>query len=70
MFFSGVWAIFKHLLDPITQKKIQIISGNGKKELLKIIDSKNLPQFLGGEATNNIQSNPGIWQEELINSYA
>lgn len=48
-FFSTFWAVFKGILDPVTVKKIHIISGDGKSELLKIIDSKNLPQFLGGE---------------------
>ncbi len=55
MFFSGVWAIFKHTMDTVTQKKIHIISGSGKKELLEIIDAKNLPKFLGGEASDDLQ---------------
>jgi hypothetical protein len=47
--FSATWSVIKNFLDPVTQKKINIISGSGKKELLKAIDAKNLPVFLGGE---------------------
>jgi hypothetical protein len=47
--FSATWAVIKNFLDPVTQKKIQIISGSGKKELLKGISPENLPVFLGGE---------------------
>lgn len=32
--FSGIWAIVKHWLDKKTRKKMIIISGSGKKELL------------------------------------
>ena len=55
MLFSGVWTIFKHTMDTVTQKKIHIISGSGKKELLEIIEAKNLPKFLGGEASDDLQ---------------
>lgn len=30
-FFSGVWAVFKLMLDPVTQNKIEIITGKGEK---------------------------------------
>lgn len=33
-FFQGVWLVIKPWLDPVTQKKIHIIKGSGKKELL------------------------------------
>ena len=42
-FFSTFWNVFKGLMDPVTVKKIHIISDDGKKELLKVIDSKVLP---------------------------
>jgi hypothetical protein len=55
--FSGIWAIIKGWLDPVTRKKIQIISGSGKKELLKLIDAENLPEDLGGTYTGDIRDN-------------
>ncbi len=63
--FSTFWSVFKHALDPVTIKKINILSGDGKKELSQIMDVKKLPNFLGGEVTEDLRSNPGIWQEEL-----
>lgn len=63
-FFSAVWAIFKPFLDPVTVSKIQIFSGSAKKELLDLIDAKNLPQFLGGEASDDLKQNFGVWSEE------
>ena len=64
MFFSAIWAVVKRWLDPVTAKKIHQISGSGKKELLKIIEARNLPRFLGGEATDDLKTNPGVWSEE------
>ncbi len=37
--FTGVWAIVKGWIDEKTRKKIQIIGGSYKKELLKDIDA-------------------------------
>jgi hypothetical protein len=68
MLFSMVWAFVKHLIDPVTASKIKIISGSGKTDLLKIIDKENLPKFLGGEFSDEIKQNPGVWQPELANS--
>lgn len=62
--FSATWVIIKPLLDPVTVSKIHIFSGSGKKELLELIGAQNLPQFLGGEASDEIRSNPGVWSEE------
>lgn len=47
-FFKGVWAIVKPWIDPVTQKKIVIISGSGKKELLEDITESNLHSDFGG----------------------
>lgn len=65
MLFSIVWSFVKHIIDPVTASKIKIISGSGKSELLKIVDKENLPKFLGGEASDDIKGNPGVWQPEL-----
>ena len=47
--FSAIWKIAKHMIDKVTQKKISIMSGGYKKELLKFIDPSQLPKKLGGE---------------------
>lgn len=48
MMFKAVWAMIKPWLDSVTQSKIVIISGDGKKELLQDIPAQNLPVSLGG----------------------
>jgi len=37
-FFRGVWVIIAAWLDPVTKKKISIITGSGKKELAEMIE--------------------------------
>lgn len=46
-----------------------IISGEGKKELLEEIDSKNLPDFLGGDFVGDINTNPGPWTDSMNKSF-
>ena len=48
MLFTGVWAMVKSFLDEKTRNKIKIFGGSYKKELLELVDSENLPEFLGG----------------------
>lgn len=36
--FSAVWSVIKGWLDENTRKKIQIVSGNPKQELIKYMD--------------------------------
>lgn len=43
------WTIIKVFLDPKTQSKIKILGSEYEKELLTLIEAKNLPKFLGGE---------------------
>lgn len=54
-FFKGVWSVIKLWLDPVTQKKIVIISGSGKKELLEQVGADNLPEYLGGNFKGDLQ---------------
>lgn len=66
MFFYGVWNIVKHFVDEKTRNKIQIFGSGYKKELLKVIDEENLPDFLGGKATEqdygaNLTNEQGPW---------
>jgi len=46
--FSAVWAIVKPWLDEVTVKKIIILGGTYKEELLKQIPVENLPVQFGG----------------------
>lgn len=64
-FFQAAWVVIKPWLDPVTQQKIQIITGSGKKELLQDIPEQNLPIDLGGTFTGDIRENPGPWKEAL-----
>ncbi|XP_076912997.1 SEC14 cytosolic factor-like isoform X2 [Bidens hawaiensis] len=43
--FSACWKVVKPLLQERTRKKIQVLSGCGKDDLLKIMDYESLPQF-------------------------
>jgi hypothetical protein len=67
--FSGIWAVVKGWVDPKTQQKISIISGNGHKELQKAIAPENLPVFLGGTCTRELTEDYGPWHAELRKSY-
>lgn len=69
LLFSGIWAVVKHLLDVRTQKKINIISGNGRDQLVKVIAPENLPPFLGGTCTNALTDDHGPWHDELLKSH-
>ncbi|GFP95026.1 phosphatidylinositol/phosphatidylcholine transfer protein sfh2 [Phtheirospermum japonicum] len=43
--FSSCWKVVKPLLQERTRKKVQVLSGSGKDELLKIMDYESLPHF-------------------------
>ncbi|CAL1353883.1 unnamed protein product [Linum trigynum] len=43
--FSACWKVVKPLLQERTKKKIQVLQGSGKEELLKIMDVNSLPHF-------------------------
>lgn len=46
--FSAVWAVIKPWLDEVTVRKINILGGGYKDELLKQIPAENLPKEFGG----------------------
>jgi hypothetical protein len=50
--FSTIWKVVQNFLDPVTREKIQIFNDGAKKQLLKYIAPDQLPEFLGGTATN------------------
>ncbi|CAH8384218.1 unnamed protein product [Eruca vesicaria subsp. sativa] len=43
--FSACWKVVKPLLQERTRKKVHVLSGCGKDELLKIMDFTSLPHF-------------------------
>ena len=46
--FTAVWAVLKTMLDENTVAKISILGSNYQKQLLELVEEKNLPKFLGG----------------------
>lgn len=53
MYFTMAFSVVKHFLSGPTIKKIKIFGKDGwKDELLKVIDSNVLPEFLGGNRTD------------------
>ena len=62
---KGVWNTVKYLLDKKTRDKIKIFSDNGRKTMLNYISEENLPDFMGGECTDDLREYPGPWKEEL-----
>jgi len=49
--FSSLWAMIKPWINAATLEKIQILGADAKEELLKKIDAKSLPKYLGGSCT-------------------
>ncbi|XP_071725707.1 SEC14 cytosolic factor [Rutidosis leptorrhynchoides] len=43
--FSACWKVVRPLLQERTRKKVQVLSGCGRDELLKIMDYESLPHF-------------------------
>ncbi|KAK2640133.1 hypothetical protein Ddye_027928 [Dipteronia dyeriana] len=43
--FSACWKVVKPLLQERTKRKIQVLQGNGRDELLKVMDYASLPHF-------------------------
>lgn len=46
--FSGVFAVIKRFLDPVTVAKIHVLGSSYKSELLAQIPAENLPSEFGG----------------------
>jgi len=47
--FSTIWATIKPWIQPATLEKIIVTGRNYQETLLKLVDAKYLPKFLGGE---------------------
>ncbi|XP_076932281.1 phosphatidylinositol/phosphatidylcholine transfer protein SFH9-like, partial [Bidens hawaiensis] len=51
--FSACWKVVKPLLQERTRRKIQVLPGCGKDELLKIMDYESLPHFCKSEGSGS-----------------
>ncbi|KAL9455534.1 hypothetical protein AB3S75_004870 [Citrus x aurantiifolia] len=54
--FSACWKVVKPLLQERTRKKIQVLQGSGRDELLKIMDFESLPHFCRREDSGSSRS--------------
>ncbi|CAI0374495.1 unnamed protein product [Linum tenue] len=55
--FSACWKVVKPLLQERTRKKVQVLNGNGRDELLKIMDISSLPHFCKREGSGSSKNN-------------
>ncbi|PAN04579.1 hypothetical protein PAHAL_1G076800 [Panicum hallii] len=51
--FSACWKVVKPLLQERTKKKVKVLSGCGRDELLKIMDYSSLPHFCRREGSGS-----------------
>nr|CAB3452961.1 unnamed protein product [Digitaria exilis] len=51
--FSACWKVVKPLLQERTKKKIQVLYGSGRDELLKVMDYESLPHFCKREGSGS-----------------
>lgn len=51
--FSACWKVVKPLLQERTRRKVQVLSGCGRDELLKIMEYKSLPHFCRREGSGS-----------------
>ncbi|XP_062192726.1 phosphatidylinositol/phosphatidylcholine transfer protein SFH6-like [Phragmites australis] len=69
--FKLIWNSVKGFLDPKTSSKIHVLGSNYQSRLLEVIDSSELPDFLGGSCTCSdkggcLGSNKGPWNDPFI----
>lgn len=56
--FSSCWKVVKPLLQERTRKKVQVLQGCGRDELLKIMDYSSLPHFCRREGPCSSRYSP------------
>lgn len=55
--FSACWKVVKPLLQERTRRKIQVLQGCGRDELLKVMDFASLPHFCRKESSKSSRQN-------------
>jgi transcriptional regulator of met regulon len=58
--FSACWKVVKPLLQERTKKKIKVLSGPGRDELLKVMDYQSLPHFCKREGSGSGSSSDEV----------
>ncbi|CAH9107785.1 unnamed protein product [Cuscuta epithymum] len=51
--FSACWKVVRPLLQERTRKKVQVLSGSGRDDLLKIMDYSSIPHFCKREGSGS-----------------
>ncbi|KAL6963835.1 hypothetical protein U1Q18_034840 [Sarracenia purpurea var. burkii] len=69
--FRLLWNTIKTFLDPKTTSKIQVLGNKYQSKLLEVIDTSELPDFLGGTCTcadkgGCMRSDKGPWNDTDI----
>ncbi|KAL2569361.1 hypothetical protein AAZV13_18G124600 [Glycine max] len=69
--FKLLWNTAKGFLDPMTTAKIQVLGNKFQSRLLQIIDTSQLPDFLGGSCScpndgGCLRSDKGPWNDPDI----
>ena len=69
-FFTGLWAVVKLFLNKLTQEKITILGSNYMDELKKFARPEALPVCIGGACTEDINSYPNFFDNDLKSAIA
>ncbi|OIW09505.1 hypothetical protein TanjilG_11627 [Lupinus angustifolius] len=64
--FSACWKVVKPLLQERTRKKVQVLQGCGKEELLKIMDYASLPHFCTKEDSKSSRHHASLKTENCF----
>jgi hypothetical protein len=68
--FSACWKVVKPLLQERTRKKIQVLSGCGRDDLLKIMDYSSLPHFCRREGSGSGSGSSSSEEDSSGNCYS